>query len=530
LTRPHHSPSSIALAYECEYAWGIRYIEGAPRLDTPWAEFEACVKLPWKRIFAGEFPWWTPAQKGKPGSDDMGVILAKHFGRTVLRKEWSASLGKGMHAVLEGYYGQGPAPDWDSLPGQIALSGLHLLPRPEECIEIRIENGLTLEESVPLAPDACEACAGQGRVGAIGRRKKCHACKGAGAVPVFGGRAFGVTWKGFIDLRARISKAGLKRLALWKRGVRPSDWVTFDYKSTAGEGYVKDTRATAAAFAATGRKRWHEPEILEDDGQVNLYAYDALCQRVGAGGERPIFMRWVYFCTRGKRNAWARAMALTPAEVTAKVQAMAARAAELDTLETLDECIRNPESCDNFAGCEHHVSRGGRCDAHRSLGLACASIAKRRLPIIMAKPKPTSPDDYMAKLEALNAKAGGKKAPPPPVEEDEEEDEEEEDEPAPAPKKGKKAPPPVEDEDEDEDEDEEEEDEDEDEDEEPAPKAKKAAPPGPTRPQARPAPDAPAAKAPKAAAAAPSSAVTFRLTVESNDPNAIAAIAASLGS
>jgi hypothetical protein len=126
----------------------------------------------------------------------------------------SLSLGKAVHAVGDAYY-KGGSVRWESLPGAIYVSGVHLLPKPAECELIEVEH-------------------------AIGAT----VCKAADSGVAQ--EAFGVLWVGFRDLLIK---------------PRGGDWLQVDYK----------TSSKIAAWAL-------KPEELRDDLQCALYTLDA-CQR-----------------------------------------------------------------------------------------------------------------------------------------------------------------------------------------------------------------------------------------------------------
>lgn len=103
--RHHHSASSIALARRCERAWAYQYLDGMRDVcDLAWDD-----------------PRCTPRQR-------------------------SLALGTAVHAVGEAYWRGGPLLGV-KLPEQIYQSGLHLLPRREECDVVEVELAIADEGS-----------------------------------------------------------------------------------------------------------------------------------------------------------------------------------------------------------------------------------------------------------------------------------------------------------------------------------------------------------------------------------------------
>lgn len=99
--RDHHSASSVNLVRRCARAAAYKYLDG---LDDP--------EVSWDDVCAGVA--CTSSQR-------------------------SRALGKAVHAHLEAWY-RGERVDWTSLPGQIALSGAHLVPAPEDAGDHAVEH------------------------------------------------------------------------------------------------------------------------------------------------------------------------------------------------------------------------------------------------------------------------------------------------------------------------------------------------------------------------------------------------------
>jgi hypothetical protein len=329
MPRVHHSASSLALGSQCERAFAYRYIAGIRDPDVPW---EAIVRAgkDWIKIA-------TPRQR-------------------------SASLGKAMHAIGESWYGGG-SPDWSSFPGQVYLSGAHLLPHPARCHEIEIELPIGFDPYPQEKEDDPDGCMMRD----------------------------GIRFVGFVDLRVRPWESELDRLGL-RAAAEPFDgWITIDYKSTKDPKWIKT------------------PAMLRADEQANLYAYDGITKAIEPGQifEReyatPYPMRWVYFRTQGKREARAVDFGLTFREADHKVHLLVQQAKALDTLETVDQALKNPDACNAYGGCPFHHSKGGPCDAKRNLGTAILAWQRSR------NPKPFGDEnmiDFKAKFGKLQTQAG----------------------------------------------------------------------------------------------------------------------------
>ncbi len=311
---------------------------------------------------------------------DAIVRAGKDWMKIATPRQRSAALGKAMHAIGEAWYG-GETPDWTSFPGQVYLSGAHLLPHPARCHEIEIELPIGFDPYPQEKEDDPETCL----------------------------LVNGIRFVGFVDLRVRPWDSELERLGLRAQAEPFGGWITIDYKST------KDMK-----WAKT-------PAMLRADEQANLYAYDGITKAIDPGQiyEReyatPYPMRWVYFRTQGKREARAVDFGLTYREADSKVHLLVQHAKALDTLESVDQAIANPSACDAYGGCPYHHSKGGPCDAKRNLGRAILAWQSSR------KPKPFGDEnimaiDFKAKFGKLQTQAGqvappaatAPAAPPPP--------------------------------------------------------------------------------------------------------------------
>lgn len=108
MTRPYHSPSSIAAGQRCEAYWAWTYVGGWRQPEVTWEQIEAGV----------------PYQRGQR----------------------APALGKAMHKVGEDWY-TGGAPNWSSFPGQVFASGVQHLPHPAKCTWVQVEHSVGKEPS-----------------------------------------------------------------------------------------------------------------------------------------------------------------------------------------------------------------------------------------------------------------------------------------------------------------------------------------------------------------------------------------------
>lgn len=248
-------------------------------------------------------------------------------GGTATSQARAAALGKAMHALLEGWY-KGQPVDWSSFPGQIANSGSHLLPHPDRCHTVQTEIAIG---KVPLPPgDRVDAPTTALSVG-------------------------GVLWAGFRDLVVS-APAEFIRLGI----DAPDGWLLVDYKSSAS---IDKYALTDAA--------------LLDDPQANLYAID-VCK---AFGLTRIPGQWSYFETKAVRRAAASRAMFELSRAHDVIGPCAELARELDTLTRSEDAPQNTDACNDYGdpnkiNCRFHVSKGGKCNARRSI----AQILNARIP------------------------------------------------------------------------------------------------------------------------------------------------------
>lgn len=308
MPRAFHSASSIALGARCRHAWALRYIAGIRDPEITWDDVIA----------------------GKPYTN----------------RQRSTALGKAVHAVNEAWQ-RGDPVDWRGLPGEIALSGAHLIPHPSEALDVHVETGIGL---VPLPP----------REGNEG--------------PDTALNVHGVLWVGYRDLLTLPSAAAAKRL-----GVLPH-WLLVDYKTT----------ASIERYALT-------PAELARDVQANLYAID-VCDGFALDA---IQARWVYYESKRVRRAEARDVIIRRDDALAVLEPAAVLARELDAIPDVASAPKNPLACGDYGGCPHHVSVGGPCDARRSIGALIQARVKKQVNTMALSP------EVQARFDAMKAARNG---------------------------------------------------------------------------------------------------------------------------
>lgn len=274
MPRPYHSPSSLALGARCEAAWAWTYVAGIREPEISWEAIEAGAK-------------WSRSQR-------------------------ACALGKAMHKVGEDWY-RGLTPKWESLPGRIFASGVHLLPQPSRCRVIEVECAVGEEPSGIVE---------EGR---------------PPTVLVVEGTRFA----GFRDL-AVLSAEETERFGWLCHG-----WALFDYKSSANIARYAKTR-----------------DDLIADPQCNLYALDLMIRH----DLRELPARWVYFETKDVRRAAPVDVLIERQRAVDLLAALGPLAARLDSIEDPALAACNTDACGDYGGCPHHVSAGGPCLARRSLG------------------------------------------------------------------------------------------------------------------------------------------------------------------
>lgn len=183
MTRPYHSPSSIALGAQCHYAWARQYVDGVRDPNIAWRE--EFLDLKWDH--------------------GLGLFVHPTTGQRVTAAQRGSALGLGLHATAERWYDpKRGEPDWHWFPGLVLASGKHLLPEPTAIERVRIEQQIGTE---PLPVDDSR----EPRDGA----------------PTHTITVAGVRWAGFVDLEAQGGDE-LRRLGI----AAPDGVAVLDYKST----------------------------------------------------------------------------------------------------------------------------------------------------------------------------------------------------------------------------------------------------------------------------------------------------------
>jgi hypothetical protein len=225
----------------------------------------------------------------------------------------SKALGTAVHLTLEKHY-ENKGPDWIWFPGQVAASGVHLLPERHDALAV---------ESPMLGRSIGPGHDGEERfVIDVG----------------------GVPWLGYKDL-TDYSSDGTTTPAL------------YDYKSTKSiKNWAKST------------------DELKADLQANLYAFDTMNEL----DVDEVKCRWVYFETDRVRRAEPRDFVIHRDGAITVIETAAEIAKELDAIDHIDQAPMNPSACPDFGGCEFHVKAGGPCSASVPVGaLIQARVPKK---------------------------------------------------------------------------------------------------------------------------------------------------------
>jgi hypothetical protein len=78
--------------------------------------------------------------------------------------------------------------------------------------------------------------------------------------------------------------------------------------------------------------------------------------------------RWVYFETKRVRRALPTDVLIEYSRAVDVVSAAAETTRTLDAIERSSDAPQNVNACEDYGGCSYHVSKGGPCDARRSVG------------------------------------------------------------------------------------------------------------------------------------------------------------------
>jgi len=270
-----------------------------------------------------EAAWaWQYIAGFRPPQLTWDEILA---GAVPARGQRAPALGGAVHETGEAYYaGKDPKYGWGSLPGQIYASGIPYLPHPARC------EGVMVEQPVGTEPSGV----------APGPRVP-------PTVLVVGGTRFG----GFFDLGV-CAKEEVQRLL---KGKAVSPYMVVDYKST-------------SSITKWGKSR----ETLLLDPQVCLYGLN-MTQKYKL---EAVDCRWLYMETGPTRKAKPIDICVERSHAERVLTALAPIARRLDLITDPLQAATNLDRCDDYGGRPCHFSRGGPCQARRSLG---ALIQKNRL-------------------------------------------------------------------------------------------------------------------------------------------------------
>jgi hypothetical protein len=333
VTRPYHSPSSIALGAACHFAWARQYIDNARDPNLPWRE--EFTELKWDH--------------------GLGLFVLPSTGERITAAQRGSALGLGLHATAERWYDpKRGEPDWAWFPGLVLASGKHLLPEPSAGGRVRIEQ----------------------QIGTVAIARP----KGSRGSPLFGVKpregapthtieVAGVKWAGFIDLEWHGGDE-LERLGI----VAPDGVAVLDYKSTSSIEKHAKTHA----------------ELLADP-QAALYAI-AVGSRLGL---RSVPERWVYFESKKIRRALAIDVTAELSRAHDVIGSCADLARTLDMISSSADAPKNPAksvtengvtipACNLYGppdriNCRHHQSNGGTCDYQgRRFGSVVHQISKKK--------------------------------------------------------------------------------------------------------------------------------------------------------
>jgi len=317
VTRPYHSPSSLAKGERCHHAWALHYIDGLIEPSYDWADIEA------GRVIAGPLRGATCPECHRSLSEVDGEARCVPCGIVVPRanaRQRGASIGTALHSFLEAWY-RGEAVDWTSTVGQIAAAGEPYLPDPDRCHRVEVETSIGLE---PTGLDR----------------------------PPTSMLVHGVRLGGFRDLVAWPNAKEAERL-----GYIDGEPVLIDYKGTSDVA------------------KWAKPvDVLRADNAANAYALDVL-RRYGG---QSLQCRWLYFQTKRRPVAAPVDFVISVDDAYAALRPAADLARELDRLTSSAAAPRSPLRCTDYlvpdrrtggwsGGCEYHCTAGGPCDQLRPL-------------------------------------------------------------------------------------------------------------------------------------------------------------------
>jgi hypothetical protein len=311
----------------CQRLWAYTYIEGEREPEIPWASIAGHV---WSKAAHG----WVPDPSTQPKRVGASPFAPRvDASQVITSRERSASLGKAVHAVFEGWF-LGHTVDWNDLPGRIAQSGAHLVPRPELCEFVVPERSIG-DVALP--------------------RYAAH-------TPATAFKYGGLLWTGNRDLLCA-SESEFKRLEIFA----PDGVAQVDYKST----------SDIAKWALD------EAELLADP-QGAIYTID-VCKTLGV---RAVPSRWLYLETKDVRRAQPVDALIELSRAEDTMGPCVELAHTLDAFTQVEDAPTNPMACSDFGvpgemACPMHPQNGGRCDVQHTPGqlIQLASKGKKYMPV-----------------------------------------------------------------------------------------------------------------------------------------------------
>jgi hypothetical protein len=280
----------------------------------------------------------------------------------------ATELGGQVHKVFEAYYRGltgAQAPQWASRAGQIASSALHLLPAPDACDLVVPEDAVggpwCGEHRVVLAPDGDRVT-----FGPDGCRDD---SKPTRAIVIDG-----VRYAGFVDLLVTLEApvaVGIGADHAVEKGA-----LLIDYKTSSDP-----------------RRYGKTPEALADNFAANLYAINA-AMRLGIDR---VPCRWPYISTGHRREAVPSDFTVDVSRAWDVVASRTALVRRLESYERPEDAPCNPEACADFGGRACHMSKGGPCNAKRSIRSLILSTCKGETKMALSP-------ELQAKFEAMRNK------------------------------------------------------------------------------------------------------------------------------
>jgi hypothetical protein len=353
VTRPYHSPSSIALGLNCHYAWARQYIDDVRDPNIAWRE--EFTELKWDH--------------------GLGLFVLPRTGERVTAAQRGSALGLGLHATAERWYEPARGePDWGWFPGQVLASGKHLLPEPSAIERVLIEQ--------QIGTEALPADGRQPREGA----------------PTATLTVAGVKWAGFVDLEAHGGDE-LRRLGI----SAPDGVAVLDYKSTSSiEKHAKtpaellrDPQAALYAIAIGGRlglrsvpERWTYFESKKIRRALAIDVTAELSRAHDVIGPCTDLARTLDMISHSADAPKNPAKSVTENGVT------------------IPAC--NLYGPPDRINCRHHQSNGGTCDYQgRRFGSVVHQISKKKE---ISNMTTLSAEEKKAAFEAKKAELAAKKA------------------------------------------------------------------------------------------------------------------------